>query len=249
MTKKTEKWWNDNALEYQKEWALPIDAFYGPGAPNEESLKLIGDLANKNVLEIGCGGAQCGLSFAKQGAHVIGIDISEEQIKFAENLAKKNNLQIKLYQGDIISLNQIEKNSQDVVFSSWAIQYVDNLILCFREVFRVLKNKGIFVFSMPHPFWRVIDKETMKIKRNYFETKDLEEPSKKGIFVEYFYRLDFIINSLIESGFAIEKIIEADSRKKNIGDPQYDLQEEYRKEAMKLIPRTIIVKARKIIQK
>ncbi len=48
----------------------------------------------KNVLEIGCGGAQCGIAMAKQGAKVTGVDISEEQLKFAKVLAEKNKVKI-----------------------------------------------------------------------------------------------------------------------------------------------------------
>jgi len=35
----------------------------------------------KNVLEIGCGGAQCGIAMAKKGAKVTGIDISPEVLE------------------------------------------------------------------------------------------------------------------------------------------------------------------------
>src|SRR3989338_6985105 len=131
MSKETKKWWEHSSKSYQKESNIPADIHYGPGAPNEKELRLLGKLKGKRVLEIGCGGAQCGIAMAKQGAIVTGIDISEEQLKFARKLAEKNNVKLDFYQGDIKKLKQIKSNSRDIVFSEWALQYVDDLDKCF----------------------------------------------------------------------------------------------------------------------
>jgi len=112
----------------------------------------LGNVKGKRTLEKGCGGGQCSIAFAKQGAMTTGIDISEEQIKFAKKLAKKEKVEVKFYMGNIENLKQIKSKSQDIVFSSYALQYIKNLKKCFKEVYRVLKNKGIFVFSLDHPF-------------------------------------------------------------------------------------------------
>ena len=76
MTKETKKWWEQVSEWYQKESKIPISIHYGPGSPNEDKLKLLGNLKGKDILEIGCGGAQCGIAMAKKGAKVTGIDIS-----------------------------------------------------------------------------------------------------------------------------------------------------------------------------
>ena len=80
MSRETKKWWEFSSKDYQKECRIPMDIHYGPGSPNEKHLKLMGNLNGKKVLEIGCGGAQCGIAMAKQGAQVTGIDISKEQL-------------------------------------------------------------------------------------------------------------------------------------------------------------------------
>ncbi|NIO44242.1 MAG: methyltransferase domain-containing protein, partial [Candidatus Aenigmarchaeota archaeon] len=158
------KAWNKMSKSYQNAHKIPTKhAHYGPGVSDEDKLKLLGNVKGKKILEIGCGGGQCSIAFAKQGAKVIGIDISEEQLKFAKNLAKKEKVKIKFIRSNIENLKQIKSKSQDIVFSAFALQYVKNLKKCLKEVFRVLKNKGIFVFSLDHPFFDILDNEKLEI--------------------------------------------------------------------------------------
>ena len=243
MTKETKKWWEGASKDYQKDSKIPIDVHYGPGSPNEKYFKLLGNVRGKKILEIGCGGAQCSIDFAKQGARVIGIDISNEQLKFAKTLAEKNKVNIKFYQGDIKSLHQIKSNSQDIVFSAWALHYVDNLEKCFKEVYRVLKKGGVFVFSLDHPFFRT----TIKTKESYFKTGEYTEifSDKKKKFVAYTHTISELFNLLIKARFFVEKIIEPDSRKKHKGDPWYNLWD-FTAKRLKMLPPTIIFKARKL---
>ena len=54
-------------------------------------MQLIGSVKNKHVLELGCGGAQCSIAFAKKGAIVTAVDVSSVEIEFAKKLADENN--------------------------------------------------------------------------------------------------------------------------------------------------------------
>lgn len=239
MTKETKEWWERGAKGYQKECKIPIDVHYGPGSPNEKHLKLIGKVKGKHILEIGCGGAQCSIAFAKQRAIVKAMDISFEQLKFAKKLAKKNEVKIDFYQGDIKNLKPIKSNSQDIVFSAFALLYVDNLLKCFKEVRRVLKRNGLFVFSLDHPFYRTIDPKTLKMRESYFRTGKI---CGKDKFVTYNHTISELYNTLIKAGFFVEKIIEPDSRKKYPYDPWRGLWD-YTPKLLKNVPSTIIFKA------
>lgn len=245
MSKETKKYWESSSKNYQTESKIPIDINYGPGAPNEKKLKFLGNLKGKKVLEIGCGGAQCGIFMAKKGAKVTGIDISNEQLKFAKKLAEKNKVNIELHQGDIINLKKIKSNSQDIVFTAWALHFVSNLEKCFKEVYRVLKKNGTFVLSMPHPFSDIANNKNLKIKRSYFEDGKFTYKNKSENFVAYYHNFSTIINSIINSNLSIQKIIEPDSRKRYKGDPWYGLWT-FTKKLMDRIPQTIIIKAKKI---
>jgi ubiquinone/menaquinone biosynthesis C-methylase UbiE len=243
MTREIKRWWESASKNYQKESKIPISIHYGPGSPGEKEIKLLGKLKGMKVLEIGCGGAQCGIAMAKQGAIVTGIDISEEQLKFARHLADKNRVKMKFYQGDIKSLYQIKANTQDVVFSAWALHYVDNLEKCFKEVYRVLKKNGIFVFSLDHPFFRT----AIKTKESYFKTGKYVEvfSDKTKKFVAYTHTVSELFDALIKSGLTVERLIEPDSRKKYKDDSWYNLWD-FTKKRMSMFPATIIFKARKV---
>lgn len=241
-TKEVKKWWEKASKGYQKECKIPVDVHYGPGSPNEKHLKLLGNLKGKHVLEIGCGGAQCSIAFAKQGAKVKAMDISSEQLKFAKALAEKHKVKIDFYQGDIKNLKPIKSNSQDIVFSAFALHYVDNLLACFKEVKRVLKKNGLFVFSLDHPFFRTINPKTLKMRESYFKTGKITE---KSGFVMYNHTVSELYNTLIKAGVVVEKIIEPDSRKRYPYDPWYGLWDLYTPKALKMIGPTIIFKCRK----
>lgn len=245
VSDKIKKWWEENAKQFQEEREIPIEINYGVGGSNEDNLKLLGDVSGKNVLEIGCGGAQCGIAFAKKGANVTAIDVSEEELKFAKRLAEENKVDIKFFQGDIINLGQISSESQDIVFSSWAFMYVTDLESCIKEAHRVLRNNGIFVFSTDHPFWRRISKDTLKVKKSYFETGSYEEPFMRGVFVAHDHKISDFVNYLANAGFVIEKMIEPNPNDTINEDPWVKDYDESKIEAMKYLPRTIIFKAKK----
>ncbi|MCX6770705.1 MAG: class I SAM-dependent methyltransferase [Candidatus Micrarchaeota archaeon] len=248
MTKETKKWWEETSAWYQAECKIPIGVHYGPGSPDEDKLKLMGSVKGKKVLEIGCGGAQCSISFAKMGAKVSAIDISTEQLKFAKKLAEKNRVKIGFYQGDIRKLKQIRSNSQDVVFSAFALLYVDDLLKCFKEVRRVLKKGGLFVFSVDHPFHRTLDSKKLKLKNSYFDTgkyvdAGVRPDGSSYKFVMYYHTVSGLYNTLKKADFEIEAILEPDSRKRHKMDPWYGLWD-YSPRLLKLIPSTIIFKCK-----
>ena len=249
MTRQIKKYWEEASEDYQLTCGIPIGIHYGNGAPFEDEIKLLGSLRKKKILEIGCGGAQCGIAMAKQGADVTGIDISENQLNYAKALAKENGVEILFHQGDIRRLTEIKSNNYDLVFSAWALLYVDNLRSCFQEVYRVLKRGGSFVASLPHPFFRTVSPKTMKLRESYFDVgkKEIAETWNDGSNhknVVYDHTVSELINMLLDTDFFIERIIEPDSRKKYKKDPWYN-KFEVTAELAKYIPQTLILKSRK----
>ena len=251
MTREIKEYWEKASKDYQQVSKIPIVIHYGNAAPFEDELQLLGDIKGKNVLDIGCGGAQCGIAMAKQGAKVIGIDISLEQLAFARELVEENKVDIQLFQGDIEKLPQIKSSSQDLVFSTWALLYVDDLKSCFSEVYRVLKRNGDFVAAVPHPFFRTVDPYTLKLRESYFETGKIEEAEilddgQELTSIVYKRTISEIVNTLLATGFSIERLIEPDSRVRYEKDPWYN-KWGCTPELMQYIPPTLIFKAKKLI--
>ena len=96
-------------------------------------------------------GGQNAIVLSKSGAKSTGFDISEEQIEYARKLAKREGVNVPFHVGNMEDLGMFHNESFDVVLSSCAIGYVENLRKTFREVFRILRKNGLFVFCVVHP--------------------------------------------------------------------------------------------------
>ncbi len=240
--------WNAISPHYQAEHRIPCDfVHYGPHCPNEDQLQLIGDVAGKHVLEIGCGGGQCSIAFAKRGAFATGIDISDEQVTFARTLAKEHGVKATFQQGDVTSLKPIADKTQDVVFSAYALMYVRQLDHCFAEVHRVLKPGGLFVFSLDHPFWYCLAEKELRIEFPYFDHEYSYEWEQTGLqsrprvkqyqrTVGEYYRL------LRGAGLDVLDIIEPEPVEAGSGQDWGDY---YSPKRQQMVPATIIWKTRR----
>jgi len=249
--KEIKKWWEATSEKYQDTAKIHTkSAHYGPYAPDENRLKLLGNVRGKKILELGCGGAQCSIAFAKQGAKVTGMDLSEQQLEYAKKLAEKNNVKVDFIQGSFQDLSKLKSNNYDIVFSAFAFQYSPELNKLFKQIHRVLKKKGIFVFSFDHPFYSTIDVKTNKIVRKYEAGKYIEEEvrqdGKKHKFVGFTRKIGDIYDSLLKSGFFLEKIIEPIEMKNQVAWTKDFWKGVYPKGLVKMIPPTIIFKARKL---
>jgi len=253
VQKEIQKWWEENSAGYQRDSNIGTrSAHYGPFSPGESELRLLGDVKGKKILEIGCGGGQCSIAFAKQGAKCTGVDISKEQLEYAEELAKKNNVSVKFVQGDIQTLKQFKSSDYDIVFSAFALQYIPDLGKCFKEVYRALRKKGVLVLGLSHPFYDAISPKTMKITRNYnkagkFVNIETWPDGSKHKFVEFLHKISEVTDGLIDSGFVLEKVIEPlETKGHHIGWSAGKVWREiYPRKLVKLIGPTIIFKARK----
>lgn len=115
------------------------------------------------VVDLGCGtGFFCDyLARAFPAAEVIGIDIAEGMLGFARQHRAPL---IKWLCGDAENL-PVQTASVDLIFSSLAIQWCDNLPHLFMELHRVLKPGGRLIFSTlgPHTLhelkhaWQAVD--------------------------------------------------------------------------------------------
>jgi ubiquinone/menaquinone biosynthesis C-methylase UbiE len=254
------KGWNVISRNYQKKTLISLkDVHYGPISFGESELKLLGNMKGKNVLEIGCGGGQNAIVLSKWGARSVGMDISEEQIKFARKLAKKEGVKVRFYVGNMEDLSIFDSESFDIVLSSFGIGYVDNLEKTFQEVFRVLQKDGLFVFADVHPIadkGRIIRYGKRRIWgiSNYFDRKRYMW-RWKGTKVKFYGRhrtIQDYFHLLKGAGFVVETILEPEPYPiNNLSETERKkipyLEEEFVKnyDLWRRIPYTIIFKVRK----
>lgn len=224
MKKNIKNWWDNASLYYQNEFNIPTnDIYYGPFCPTEKKLKIIDTkkIKGKKVLEIGCGGGQSVIFLTKKGAVCSGVDVSKKQIDYAKKLSEKNDVKINYSIGSGDNLHKFKNGEFDIILSIFAIQYIQNLDRCFKEINRVLKRNGHFIFSLDHPFYSVLSPINFKIENRYnysgridtIKTSDIIKKDKwpqgdSQKFVFYFRRISDIYKSLTSSNFMVEEIKE-----------------------------------------
>lgn len=103
------------------------------------------DIKGKTVLDIGTGTGRFVFEFADEATQVIGIDISDRMIEIANSkIGIKNN--IEFYIMDARRLN-FPTDCFDCVTSVGTFEFTKDLSSFLKEIHRVLKPKGQFIFS------------------------------------------------------------------------------------------------------
>ena len=120
------------------------------GAGEWPALKqMLPEFNGKNVLDLGCGyGWHCVYAKMNGAISVTGIDISEKMLSKAKE--KSTGMDIEYIRTPIEDYSY-PQSKFDIVISSLAFHYIENLQDIFSKVNRTLKPDGNFVFSCEHP--------------------------------------------------------------------------------------------------
>ncbi len=240
--------WNEWSDEFQAIWTPdqsdelpPATVHYGAGYPEDRRLDPFPQIEGTDVVELGCGGGQASVGFARHGAgSVTGVDFSSEQVRHASRLPDHYGVEADFVVGDVTRL-PFADYSFDIAFSAYVFQLVENLQACLGEACRVLRDGGTLVFSVPHPFARLFDPESHEPTGSYFEVgPERTTVADLGMeVIEFHRRVGDYHEALFEAGFAVEELLEPGSR-----DPEY-----YRKhggqepELFAKVPPTLVFRA------
>jgi len=151
MTKKLPKAEWDKVAEWWNTEAGDVGVWHQQNDIDPVIFKIIGDVKNRRVLEIGCGNGYFSRFLAKRGAHVTGVDLSDRLLKFAIAREKANPLGIKYLTRDAANLYDLKSKSFDIVVANMSLMDIANAKGAIKEVSRVLKRGGRFIFSITHP--------------------------------------------------------------------------------------------------
>ena len=103
----------------------------------------------KRVLEIGCGIGTDAQQFAQNGAHYVGIDLSDESLTLAKQRFEVFDLKGDFYNIDMTNLNELKKlGTFDLVYSYGVIHHFPNIEKIITNVHTVLNTGGEFKFMV-----------------------------------------------------------------------------------------------------
>lgn len=209
---------------------------------------LLPDMTEKTILDLGCGYGENCMKFIKLGAEkVIGIDISEKMLDVARNENCHENIEYKN-----MSMEEISGITQkfDIVISSLAIHYVRDFNKLAADVYGLLNDGGLFIFSQEHPLNTApIDDFGWCRDENHnilhFKLRDYNLSGERVItwvidgVVKYHRKFDDIVNGLSDNQFLIVKMIEP-----RLSEEVVEMYPQYEKNLHK--PNFLMIKARKI---
>ena len=205
--------WDLMSDEYQTGSEISLeDIHYSPLSFGEKTAKLIGDIAGKDFVELGCGGAQNSIALAKLGANVTAVDISSNQLSHAALTCENLGTSVNLLQANIQSLNYFSDNKFDGILSVFALEFIEDIDIFFAESNRILKKGGVLIISTTHPLgafeW---DAETKNLLVTDYFNPSIEiwrEQGQNNPGVTYFRTIEELFSKISENGFTVKRLLE-----------------------------------------
>jgi SAM-dependent methyltransferase len=222
---------------------LPTDvAIYGSDIPDEATLRLLGNLDGKRILDLGCGVGHAAIAFAQQGAKVIAVDPSAEQVAAGKEAAEEAKARVEFHQADMADLAFIRADGLDAVFSAYAFTEVVDLNRVFRQVHRVLRSESPLVFSLPHPTFTMFDptaEDPLRLARSYFDRDTTTWTRGDRDVVDQRRTIGDVFTALLRANFRVDQILEPEPRPSSRRSARWS-------DLMHHVPATVIYRARKL---
>jgi SAM-dependent methyltransferase len=216
------KLWNDKTDVNFKSDFYDVDSFLaGTSSLNPIELDLLGDINGKSILHLQCHFGMDTISLSRLGAHVVGVDFSDNSIEKARALGLKAKTKTEFIQSDIYELEDELHDEFDIVFTSYGVLgWLPDMDKWAKIVGRFLKPGGRFVMVEFHPVVWMFSDDFSKIEYDYFNTGPIIEEIQGSYAdrsaaicnesVSWNHGLSEVIGSLIRNGLRIAVLDEYD---------------------------------------
>ncbi|HSL76702.1 MAG TPA: class I SAM-dependent methyltransferase [Candidatus Limnocylindrales bacterium] len=204
--------WNADADDYQArhgdQLAESTGLAWGVMQIPEAELRVLGDVAGKDVLELGCGAAQWSIALAKLGARPVGIDLSDRQLEHARRLQVEAGIDFPLIHASAENV-PLPDASFDIVFCDHGAMTFADPYRTVPEASRLLRPGGLFAFSHHTPIESIVwpldsDRVGERLVVDYFGMHRLDDGETSTFQLPY----GEWIRLFRTNGFAIEDLIE-----------------------------------------
>ncbi|MGH8859989.1 MAG: class I SAM-dependent methyltransferase [Jatrophihabitantaceae bacterium] len=210
-------WWDGDADSYHDEHGRFLgDAqfVWCPENLHERDARLLGDVRDKAVLEVGCGAAMCARWLVGQGARPVAFDLSAGMLRHAVAAAARTGIEVPLVQADAQHL-PFRDCAFDIVFTAFgAVPFVEDSAAVMREVARVLRPGGRWVFATSHPIrWSFPDDpgpDGLRASMPYWDRTPYVEfaRDRTPTYVEHHRTLGDRVREIAAAGFRLVDLVE-----------------------------------------
>ncbi|MGV8981710.1 class I SAM-dependent methyltransferase [Clostridium sp.] len=230
---------NEQSISNKKAWEYRSYEFWNnrDGSPMDKANKILENpesclkkhqeyftrIEGKKIADICGSNGRKAVPLALMGATVTVFDISEENKRYALELAKCANTSIDYIVGDIydVDLEKYEGTFDILYLEGGILHYFNDINKLMSILFSLLKNSGAMVLSDFHPLRKCIDEgNSGQTQGNYFDEEvHVGDVAYKQFFSKEeqcdfpdcslrFYTLSEIINSVITAGFELKRFDE-----------------------------------------
>lgn len=186
------------------------------GAPEWPTMQtLLPEIQDKKVVDLGCGyGWFCRYARSRGAAEVLGLDVSVKMLEKAQKMTTGEGI---IYRREDLEQLQLPAKSVDLVYSSLALHYLENISALFATLEQALVPGGRLVFSAEHPVYTApllqgwlpdqSGQKSWPVNHYQQEGERISNWLADGVKKQH-RKLSSWMNALISAGFVIEKLDE-----------------------------------------
>ena len=145
--------WNAKVSVHASSEMYDLDSFKkGRSSLMPYELEALEDIKGKSLLHLQCHFGQDTLSWSRLGAKCVGVDISEEGVKLANELNEELGLDAQFVCCNVLDTSSYVKGTFDIVFTSYGvIGWLPDLKPWGKMIAERLKPGGTFFYSRISP--------------------------------------------------------------------------------------------------
>lgn len=170
-----------DAFAQQYAARVPADPGSSPtveGVATRQLLAALGDVRGQRVLDLGCGEGHVARRVHAAGGQVAALDLSSELLR----IARARGAGIEYIHGDAQDLRAFPDATFDIVYSNLALMDIPDLCAVYREVRRVVRAGGRFVFTLVHPCFSPPGTDVLQDAEGHFRARLVRRYTEEGFW-------------------------------------------------------------------
>ena len=198
-----------------------VDRFL-EGADSLQSIELgeLTEVKDKSMLHLQCHFGLDSLSWARRGAKVTGVDLSQRAAERARDLAARAGIEAEFHAQDVLELDLGRRF--DVVFTSYGVlDWLRDLDRWAAVVAAHLDADGLFYMVEFHPLLGLLDDQGRSLQGSYFPSSEPIRFKEQGSYADpeapvsgtsytWPHSLAEIVNALLNAGLRLDFLHEHD---------------------------------------